>query len=356
MALKLKVYTLFPEIFPGFLGFSLTGRALEEGIWSLETVNIRDYALDKHGSVDDTPCGGGAGMVMRADILGRALKANHRGGRILAMSPRGLPLTQEKVHELSRESEISVVCGRFEGIDERVLEAYGIEEVSIGEVQEVSGFDGDLEMSINENDYIQLNIDPAKLDSIQSIAFNFAYISDDGKAIVFLGKDNDLECDWEKGVFQDNFRGVWGSINDRECYMELVYEGDDYNLYTVPIKLNGEDSYLSVAYDYEAKDFYILGATSGVDESGQAGKDMRPLEKGDKVAIVYYAQSMEGNDEVQEMPDDEFTWKESYEFKEKDLPDGKYAFTYEVTDITGKSTMSDVAFLNLKNGEIKPEL
>lgn len=94
-----------------------------------------------------------------------------------------------------------------------------------------------------------------------------------------MGKDNDLECDWEKGVFQDNFRGVWGSINDRECYMELVYEGDDYNLYTVPIKLNGEDSYLSVAYDYEAKDFYILGATSGVDESGQAGKDMRPLKK-----------------------------------------------------------------------------
>ena len=229
-------------------------------------------------------------------------------------------------------------------------------ESGVGEVQEVSGFDGDLEMSINENDYIQLNIDPSKLDSIQSIAFTFAYISDDGKAIVFLGKDNDLECDWEKGVFQDNFRGVWGSINDRECYMELVYEGDDYNLYTVPIKLNGEDSYLSVAYDYEAKDFYILGATSGVDESGQAGKDMRPLEKGDKVAIVYYAQSMEGNNEVQEMPDDEFTWKESYEFKEKDLPDGKYAFTYEVTDITGKSTMSDVAFLNLKNGEIKPEL
>ena len=75
--------------------------------------------------------------------------------------------------------------------------------------------------------------------------------------------------------------------------MELVYEGDDYNLYTVPIKLNGEDSYLSVAYDYEAKDFYILGATSGVDESGQAGKDMRPLKKGDKVSIVYYAQSLE---------------------------------------------------------------
>ena len=85
MALNLKFIPIFPEIFPGFLGYSLTGR-IEEGIWSFETVNIRDYAFDKHGSVDDTPCGGGAGMVMRADVLGRAIAANHRGGRILAMS------------------------------------------------------------------------------------------------------------------------------------------------------------------------------------------------------------------------------------------------------------------------------
>lgn len=120
-------------MFPGFLGYSLTGKALDEGLWALETVNIRDYALDKHGSVDDTPCGGGAGMVMRADILGLALKANHTGGRLIAMSPRGRPLTQEFVKELSHEEEISVVCGRFEGIDERVLEAYNIEEVSLGD-------------------------------------------------------------------------------------------------------------------------------------------------------------------------------------------------------------------------------
>lgn len=131
--LKCKVYTIFPEMFPGFLGYSLTGKALDEGLWALETVNIRDYALDKHGSVDDTPCGGGAGMVMRADILGLALKANHTGGRLIAMSPRGRPLTQEFVKELSHEEEISVVCGRFEGIDERVLEAYNIEEVSLGD-------------------------------------------------------------------------------------------------------------------------------------------------------------------------------------------------------------------------------
>lgn len=133
MAMKVKVFTIFPEIFPGFLGYSLTGKALNEGLWSLETVNIRDYATDKHGSVDDTPCGGGAGMVMRPDILGSALRANHEGGRLIYMSPRGKPLTQPLVHELAEESNLSVICGRFEGIDQRVLDAFNVEEISIGD-------------------------------------------------------------------------------------------------------------------------------------------------------------------------------------------------------------------------------
>ncbi len=131
--MKVKVLTIFPEIFPGFLGYSLTGRALNEGIWSLEAINIRDYAFDKHGSVDDTPCGGGAGMVMRPDVLGAALKANYQGGKLIYMSPRGVPLTQEKVKELSGEENLTIVCGRFEGIDQRVIDAFNIEEVSIGD-------------------------------------------------------------------------------------------------------------------------------------------------------------------------------------------------------------------------------
>lgn len=131
--MKVKILTIFPEIFPGFLGYSLTGRALKEGTWSLETVNIRDYAFDKHGSVDDTPCGGGAGMIMRPDVLGAAIKANHQDGRIIYMSPRGKPLTQQLAKELSREEELTVVCGRFEGVDQRVLDAYDIEEISIGD-------------------------------------------------------------------------------------------------------------------------------------------------------------------------------------------------------------------------------
>ena len=133
MALRAKILTIFPEIFPGFLGTSLTGKALEDGIWQLEAVNIRDYAFDKHGSVDDTPCGGGAGMIMRPDVLGAAIEHNYDGGRIIYMSPKGMPLTQAKVHELSQEQNLTIICGRFEGIDERVIEEYSIEEISIGD-------------------------------------------------------------------------------------------------------------------------------------------------------------------------------------------------------------------------------
>lgn len=131
--LNVKILTIFPELFPGFLGASLTGKAMEENKWQLKTVNIRDYAFDKHKSVDDTPCGGGAGMIMRPDVLGRAIADNHTTGRIIYMSPKGAPLTQKKARELANETELTIICARFEGIDERVIEAFNIEEISIGD-------------------------------------------------------------------------------------------------------------------------------------------------------------------------------------------------------------------------------
>ncbi len=131
--LNVKILNIFPEMFPGFLGYSLTGKAMEENKWQLTAVNIRDYAFDKHKSVDDTPCGGGAGMIMRPDVLGRAIAENHTSGRIIYMSPKGTPLTQKKARELAKETELTIICGRFEGIDERVIEAFNIEEISIGD-------------------------------------------------------------------------------------------------------------------------------------------------------------------------------------------------------------------------------
>jgi tRNA (guanine37-N1)-methyltransferase len=127
------ILTLYPEMFPGPLGLSLAGRALAEGIWSLETVQIRDFATDRHRSVDDTPAGGGAGMVMRADVLAAALDSVADDRPKLVMSPRGAPLTQAYVRALAAGPGATILCGRFEGIDERLLEARPLVPVSVGD-------------------------------------------------------------------------------------------------------------------------------------------------------------------------------------------------------------------------------
>ena len=136
---RATVLTLFPEMFPGPLGISLAGKALASGIWALETRDIRDSATDRHRSVDDTPAGGGPGMVLRADVLAAAIDAAEmnpdipKGRPRLLMSPRGRPLTQSRVQALAAGPGPLIVCGRFEGIDQRVIEARQLEEVSIGD-------------------------------------------------------------------------------------------------------------------------------------------------------------------------------------------------------------------------------
>ncbi len=127
------VLTLYPEMFPGPLGVSLAGRALAEGAWSLRAANIRDFATDRHRSVDDTPAGGGPGMVLRADVVAAALDGAADGTPVLAMTPRGAPLTQARIRELAAGPGVTILCGRFEGFDERLFAARAIEEVSIGD-------------------------------------------------------------------------------------------------------------------------------------------------------------------------------------------------------------------------------
>jgi tRNA (guanine37-N1)-methyltransferase len=127
------VLTLYPEMFPGPLGVSLAGRALGEGTWSLDTVQIRDFAMDKHRSVDDTPAGGGAGMVLKPDVLASAIDSVADGRPMLALSPRGAPLTQARVRQIASGEGVILLCGRFEGFDERIFEARAIEPVSAGD-------------------------------------------------------------------------------------------------------------------------------------------------------------------------------------------------------------------------------
>lgn len=133
---RASVITIFPEMFPGPLGASLAGKAREKGLWAIEPIDLRSHALDRHRTVDDTPAGGGPGMVMKADVLARAIDAVAGGNdprpRIL-LSPAGAPLTQDRVRELAAGPGLIAICGRFEGIDERVIEARGLEELSIGD-------------------------------------------------------------------------------------------------------------------------------------------------------------------------------------------------------------------------------
>lgn len=136
MTFKASVLTLYPQMFPGSLGESLAGRALDRGDWSLETVQIRDFATDKHRTVDDTPAGGGAGMVLRADVLAKAIDHASPEGDTrprLLMSPRGKPLDQKRVRKLADGAGVVLVCGRFEGVDQRVIDGRDLEEVSIGD-------------------------------------------------------------------------------------------------------------------------------------------------------------------------------------------------------------------------------
>jgi tRNA (guanine37-N1)-methyltransferase len=132
---RATILTLYPDMFPGHLGHSLSGKALERGQWAIDTLQIRDFAEDKHRTVDDTPAGGGAGMVLRADILAKAIDhASDCDDRPrLLMSPRGKPLTQERVRELADGPGAIIVCGRFEGVDQRVIDGRKLEEVSIGD-------------------------------------------------------------------------------------------------------------------------------------------------------------------------------------------------------------------------------
>lgn len=136
-AFTAQVLTLFPDMFPGTLGHSLAGRGLNDGVWALKTLDIRDFSSDKHRSVDDTPAGGGPGMVMRADILGKAFDAAAETANpnwpVVYMSPRGRTFDQAEANRWKQAGGVTILCGRFEGVDERVLEARNVEEISIGD-------------------------------------------------------------------------------------------------------------------------------------------------------------------------------------------------------------------------------
>lgn len=187
---------------------------------------------------------------------------------------------------------------------------------------------------------------------LAGIGFSLYYVDEENDQMLRLGTDNDITADWENGVFYDNFRGVWGAIDGHLVYMELSFEGEDYNLYSVPILLNDEAYNLQVAYDFTAEEWSILGASQGLDASGMAGKELRLLEEGDVITTIWKAASYSGEDDFEMYAAEEITVTADTAFGEAPLFDGRYSMVFEMWDATGNYAYSDAVTFDCANGEI----
>lgn len=211
----------------------------------------------------------------------------------------------------------------------------------------------DAPLDLNDDGNAVLTLGPQANDVLTSIGFSLMYVDEENDQMLYLGTDNDMTADWDNGVFYDNFRGVWGAIDGHIVYMELSYEGDDYNLYSVPILLNDEEYNLQVAYDFTDEAWSILGAAKGLDaDSGMASKELRLLEAGDKITTIWMAASYSGDDDFEMYTAEELTVTDSTSFGEAELPDGSYAMVFEMWDAMGNDAYSDAVTFDCENGEI----
>lgn len=207
-------------------------------------------------------------------------------------------------------------------------------------------------LDVDENGTSFLTLGPDAADILAGIDFQLFYVDEANDQMMLLGTDNDITADWDNGIFYDNFRGVWGSIDGHLVYMELSFEGDGYNLYSVPILLNGEQYNLQVAYDFAAEEWSILGASQGLDESGMASKELRLLEEGDVVTTIWKMASYSGDDDFEMYTADELTVTEDTSFGETLLFDGTYAMVFEMWDAAGNYVYSDTVTFECTDGEI----
>ena len=197
-----------------------------------------------------------------------------------------------------------------------------------------------------------LTLGPDAADVLTEIGFTLSYVDEQNDVRLLLGTDNDMNADWENGVFSDNFRGVWGSIDGSLVYMELSFEGDNYNLYSVPVLLNGEACNLQVVYDFESEQWTILGAREGIDASGMAAKELRVLQEGDELSLIWYMASASGEDEPEAYIADTLTVTPQTAFYESALPDGDYAMVFQMRDAMGNYAESDLVTFTCSEGEI----
>ncbi len=207
-------------------------------------------------------------------------------------------------------------------------------------------------LTLNDEGTSILTLGPDAADVLAGIGFSLYYVDEANDQMLLLGTDNDMTADWDNGVFYDNFRGVWGAIDGHLVYMELSFEGEDYNLYSVPILLNGEAYNLQVAYDFAVEEWSILGASQGLDESGMASKELRLLAEGDAITTIWKMASYSGDDDFEMYASEELTVTADTSFGEAPLFDGSYSMVFEMWDAAGNYAYSDAVTFDCADGEI----
>lgn len=215
----------------------------------------------------------------------------------------------------------------------------------------------DAPLTVDDEGYAVLNIGADAASILTGVYFELFYVDAEADTMLLLGRDNDINADWDNGIFKDNFRGVWGSIDGNIVYMELTYEGDDYNLYNVPILLNGERYNLSVVYSFTDEAFTILGANKPLDESGMADKNLVQLQPGDEITTLLYTMPISGDStELTEVEGATFTVSADTAFAEMDMGDGTFIMVYEMTDINNDTATSSAAVFTVADGLITTEV
>ena len=207
-------------------------------------------------------------------------------------------------------------------------------------------------LTLDDDGYASLTLGTEADSVLAGIGFSLYRVDEDSDAVLLLGTDNDITADWENGVFTDNFRGVWGSIDGCLVYMELSYEGEDYNLYSVPVLLNGEAYNLQVVYDFNDEAWSILGARQGIDDSGMADKELRKLQSGDELTTIWYMASLSDDSDFEAYEAETLTATEGTAFTEMDLPDGEYMLLFEFWDTQGNSGTSQAVTFKVEGDDI----
>lgn len=207
-------------------------------------------------------------------------------------------------------------------------------------------------LDLDEDGVSFLTLGPEANDILAGIGFSLYYVDEESDMMLLLGTDNDMNADWDNGVFSDNFRGVWGSIDGNIVYMELSYGSEDYNLYAIPVLLNGEEYNLQVVYDFSTDEWNVLGARQGIDNRGMADKELRLLQEGDEITTIWYMSTASGDDEFEPYTAATVTVTADTAFGEMELPDGSYSMVYEMRDAMDNYAYSEPVTFECADGEI----